>query len=51
MAEKIEFFIAMQVPTTTHQEKKVTVVNGKPVFYEPPDLADARQKLTAYSKL
>ncbi|MDF2568644.1 MAG: endodeoxyribonuclease RusA [Sporomusa sp.] len=44
----IEFFVAIQPPTVTHQEKKVTVVKGKPVFYEPPELADARQKLTAY---
>lgn len=44
----IEFFIAMQPPTVTHQEKKVTVVNGKPIFYEPDELKDARQKLTAH---
>lgn len=44
----IEFFIAMQIPTVTHQEKKVNVRNGKPIFYEPPELADARQKLTAH---
>jgi len=44
----IEFFIAMKPPTVTHQEKKAAVVKGKPVFYEPPELADARQKLTAY---
>ncbi|BBB91036.1 MAG TPA: RusA family crossover junction endodeoxyribonuclease [Methylomusa anaerophila] len=44
----IEFFIAMQLPTVTHQEKKVSVVNGKPVFYEPDELKDARQKFTAY---
>ena len=35
-------------PTVTHQEKQVTVRNGKPVFYEPPALKDARDKLTAY---
>lgn len=44
----VEFFIAMQPPTVTHQEKKVRVVNGKPMFYEPAELADARQKLTAH---
>lgn len=44
----IEFFVPIKPPTVTHQEKKVTVVNGKPVFYEPPELKDARQKLTAY---
>lgn len=44
----IEFFLPIIPPTVTHQEKKVRVVKDKPVFYEPPDLADARQKLTAY---
>ena len=33
-------------PTITQQEHKVTVRNGKPVFYEPPDLKAARAKLT-----
>ena len=31
-----EFFLAMNPPTVTHQEHKVAVVNGKPVFYDPP---------------
>ena len=44
-----EFFIPMKkVPTVTHQEKQVHVVNGKPVFYEPSNLKAARSKLTAY---
>ena len=38
----------MVPPTVTHQEKSVRVVKGKPVFYEPPELADARAKLTAH---
>lgn len=36
---KHEFFMAMNVPTTTHQQKKVRVVKGKPIFYEPQDLS------------
>ena len=36
------------VPTTTHQQKQVTVKNGKPIFYEPEDLKAARAKLTAH---
>lgn len=48
----IEFFIPMKLPTKTHQEKKVCVVNGKPKFYEPTELAAARVKfrdnLSAY---
>lgn len=45
----IEFFMPMaKVPTTTHQQKQVTVKNGKPIFYEPPDLVAARAKLTSH---
>lgn len=44
-----EFFMAMKsVPTVTHQEKQVHIVNGKPVFYEPPRLKAARVKLMAH---
>ena len=45
---KNEFFLPMIPPTVTHQEKKVTVIKGKPRFYEPPELSDARQKIAAY---
>ena len=41
----IEFFMPMIPPTVTHQEHKVAVRDSKPVFYEPPDLKAARQKL------
>ena len=44
----IIFFIPMIPPTTTHQQKAVRVVKGKPVFYEPPELKDARAKLLAH---
>lgn len=39
------FFMAMIPPETTHQQKQVRVVNGKPMFYEPDDLKAARAKL------
>ena len=42
----IEFFMPMQPPEVTAQEHKVMVRNGKPVFYDPPELKTARQKLT-----
>lgn len=45
---RIEFFMPMRPPTTTHQEKRVRVVKGRPVFYEPPELAAARSKLMAH---
>lgn len=44
----LEFFMPMNPPTVTHQEKKWRVVKGKPVSYEPPELSDARQKLRAH---
>lgn len=43
-----QFFMAMVPPTVTHQEHKVSVVHGKPVFYDPPELKMARDKLTAH---
>lgn len=44
----MEFFMPMIPPTVTHQEHKVKSVNGKPVFYDGPELKAARQKLVAY---
>ena len=44
----IEFFMPMEPPTSTAQLKQVRVVSGKPQFYEPPKVADARAKLTAH---
>ena len=43
-----EFFMPMKPPTCTHQEKKVHVVNGRPVYYEPAELKGARSKLMGY---
>ena len=41
-----QFFMPMKSPpTVTHQEKQVTVRNGKPIFYEPPELKKARSQL------
>lgn len=44
----LAFFAVMDPPTTTHQMKKVRVVNGKPKWYEPEAVADARAKLSAH---
>ena len=38
----------MQPPTTTAQMHKVTVRNGRPVFYDPPEVAEMKAKLTAH---
>lgn len=42
-----EFFMAMIPPTVTAQEHKVTVRNGKPVFYNPPEVKAAKGKFIA----
>lgn len=43
-----EFFMPMIPPTKTHQQKKVRVVKGKPIFYEPAELQAIRSKLQAH---
>jgi Holliday junction resolvase RusA-like endonuclease len=45
---KTEFFMAMIPPTATHQEHKVSVVKGKPVFYDPPEVKAAKSKLLGH---
>lgn len=42
---EIEFFLPINPPTCTHQEKKVAIIKGKPVFYDPPEVKAARDKL------
>lgn len=42
------FVLKMDPPTVTAQEHKVMVRNGKPVFYDPPELKDARAKIMAH---
>lgn len=43
-----EFFMPMIPPTVTHQQKKVTITNGKPIFFEPAELKAARMKLESH---
>ena len=38
----------MKPPTATAQEKKVSSLKDKPVFYDPPAVKAAREKLTAH---
>lgn len=45
---RTEFFMPMLPPTATQQTHQVTVVKGKPVFYEPAELKAARSKLMAH---
>jgi len=44
----IQFFCAFRPPTVTAQEHQVTVVRGKPRFYDPPAVKDARTLLLAH---
>ena len=44
----MEFFIAMRPPTATAQEKQVRVVHGKPLFYDPTPVKEAKDLLTAH---
>ena len=48
MANSISFFLPMVPPTVTHQEKDITVRNGRPIVYEPAELKAARAKLEAH---
>lgn len=41
----IEFFMPMIPPTVTAQEHKVTIRNGKPMFYDSPELKEAKSKI------
>ena len=43
-----EFFMSMVPPTCTKQEHKMTMIKGKPVFYDPPEVKAAKQKLIGY---
>lgn len=43
-----QFFLPMIPPTVTAQEHQVTVRNGKPIFYDPPEVKQAREKFTAH---
>ena len=44
----MNFVIAINPPTTTAQMKQVRVVKGKPIFYDPPAVKAAKDKLSAY---
>ena len=44
----MDFFISIDPPTATAQEKKVRVINGKPIFYDPAPVKDARERLAMH---
>ena len=44
----MNFFILIDPPTATAQEKKVRVVHGKPLFYDPEPVKKAKALLAAH---
>ena len=44
----MDFFIEMEPPTATAQEKQVRVVHGKPLFYDPAPVKAARKLLITH---
>jgi len=44
----MNFFLAMNPPTVTAQERRVRVVKNKPIFYDPPQIKDAKDLLCGH---
>lgn len=44
----MDFFLHIKPPTATHQEKQVRIVHGKPLFYDPAPVKDAKNLLIAH---
>lgn len=44
----MHFFMSMIPPTVTAQEHRVMICKGKPLFYDSPEVADAKELLTAH---
>ena len=44
----MDFFIEIEPPTATAQEKQVRVVHGKPLFYDPAPVKAARKLLMTH---
>ena len=44
----MDFFLQIQPPTATAQEKQVKVVHGKPLFYDPAPVKEAKRLLIAH---
>ncbi len=46
----MEIFLNINPPTSTAQEKKVRIVKGKPIFYDPPQIKEAKELLESHLK-
>lgn len=47
----MHFFLNIDPPTATAQEKQVTVVRGKPIFYDPASVKAAKRLLMGHLRL
>lgn len=46
----MKFFLSMIPPTATAQEHRVKMINGRPVFFDPPRVKEAKANLTNHLK-
>jgi len=44
----MNFFMAMKPPTATAQEHSVRVIKGKPIFFDPPNVKEAKKLLMGH---
>lgn len=44
----MDFFMEMRPPTATAQEHSVKVIKGRPVFFDPPNVRDAKALLMGH---
>lgn len=44
----MHFFMKMRPPTATAQEHSVKVIKGRPVFFDPPNVRDAKEMLVGH---
>ena len=44
----MHFFMEMKPPTATAQEHSVKVIHGKPIFFDPPNVKDAKNLLVGH---
>lgn len=44
----MEFFLEIDPPTATAQEKQVKIVHGRPLFYDPAQVKHARKLLISH---
>ena len=44
----MHFFMEMKPPTATAQEHSVKVIHGKPIFFDPPNVKDAKNLLMGH---